>query len=140
MNVDEDAFIQAIAYSKGNEHDAKFMASLVSENRGNVYADSAYKSKKHDRLLGSRNCIHERAYRNKSLSALQKQRNKERSAIRSGVERVFGQLKLHQGLGKARYLGLERNKARCFLIAMSHNLKKALIIHKECLLLQEHCV
>ncbi|WP_425290258.1 transposase [Bathymodiolus heckerae thiotrophic gill symbiont] len=38
------------------------------------------------------------------------------------VERTFGLLKLHHGLGKARYLGLERNKTRVQLIAMSHNL------------------
>jgi IS5 family transposase len=139
VNVDEDGFIKALAYSAGNQHDSKFMEELITGHKGKVYADSAYKSKKHDRLLGSRSCIHERAYRNKPLTHQQKQRNKARSWIRSGVERVFGQLKLHQGLGKARYLGLARNQVRFFLIAMSHNLKKGLSIYKECLLLQDQC-
>ncbi|CAC9559031.1 hypothetical protein, partial [uncultured Gammaproteobacteria bacterium] len=43
----------------------------------------------------------------------------------------FGLLKLHHGLGKARYLGLERNKTRAQLIAMSHNLKTGMNIFKE---------
>ncbi|SSC09368.1 hypothetical protein BPUTEOSOX_1258, partial [thiotrophic endosymbiont of Bathymodiolus puteoserpentis (Logatchev)] len=40
-------------------------------------------------------------------------------------------LKLHHGFGKARYLGLARNKARAQLIAMSHNLKTGMNIFKE---------
>lgn len=139
INVDEDGFIQTLTYSSANKHDSNFLEELVLETQGKVYADSAYKSKKHDRLLGARNCIHERAYRNKPLTQEQKKRNKSRSRIRSTVERVFGQLKLHQGLVKARYLGLARNEARFFLIAISHNLKKGLRIYEECLLLRDMC-
>ena len=36
----------------------------------------------------------------------------------------------NHGLGKARYLGLERNKARAQLIAMSHNLKTGMNINE----------
>jgi len=39
-------------------------------------------------------------------------------------------LKQHHGLSKARYLGLERNKTRVQLIAMSHNLKTGMNIFK----------
>ncbi len=61
----------------------------------------------------------------------QQSHNKQRSSIRYVVERTFGLLKLHHGLGKARYLGLVRNKARAQLIAMSHNLKTGMNIFKE---------
>ena len=57
------------------------------------------------------------------LTEQQKAQNKMYSSIRYVVERTFGLLKLHHGLGKARYLGLARNKARVQLITMSHNLK-----------------
>ncbi|WP_201339660.1 transposase [Isorropodon fossajaponicum symbiont] len=57
------------------------------------------------------------------ITKQQKQQNKQHSSIRYIVERTFGLLKLHHGLGKVRYLGLERNKTRAQLIAMSHNLK-----------------
>jgi len=72
---------------------------------GQVYADSAYANKLNDK--------------------------KQRSSIRYVVERTFGLLKLHHGLGKARYLGLQRNKTRAQLIAMSHNLKTGMNIFKE---------
>jgi IS5 family transposase len=39
------------------------------------------------------------------------------------VERTFGLLKLHYGLGKARCLGLKRNKTRVQFVVMSHNQK-----------------
>jgi IS5 family transposase len=55
----------------------------------------------------------------------------KKNSIRYIVERTFGLLKLHHGLGKARYLGLERNKTRAQLIAMSHNLKTGMNIFKE---------
>lgn len=72
-----------------------------------------------DKKLGKQNnkVLH-RAYRNKPLTEQQKQDNKQRSGIRYVVERTFGLLKQHHGLAKARYLGLERNKARAQLIAM----------------------
>jgi IS5 family transposase len=70
-------------------------------------------------------------YRNTPLTDKQKQDNKQRSSIRYIVKRTFGLLKLHHGLGKARYLGLERNKTRAQLITMSHNLKTGMNIFKE---------
>ena len=69
--------------------------------------------------------------RPKKPAIRQKQENKQRSFIRYIVERTFGLLKQHHGLAKARYLGLERNKTRVQLIAMSHNLKTGMNIFKQ---------
>ncbi|CAB5501069.1 hypothetical protein AZO1586I_744 [Bathymodiolus thermophilus thioautotrophic gill symbiont] len=69
--------------------------------------------------------------RPKKPAIRQKQENKQRSFIRYIVERTFGLLKQHHGLAKARYLGLERNKTRAQLIAMSHNLKTGMNIFKQ---------
>jgi IS5 family transposase len=60
-----------------------------------------------------------------------KSENKQRSSIRYIVERTFGLLKQHHGLAKARHLGIERNKTRAQLIAMSHNLKTGMNIFKQ---------
>jgi IS5 family transposase len=49
-------------------------------------------------------------------------------------------LKQHHGLGKARYLGLEKNKTKAMLIAMSHNLKTGMNIFKQMRSLQDCCV
>jgi len=72
-----------------------------------------------------------RAYRNRPLTEAQKFENQQRSKTRSTVERVFGLMKLHQGLGKARYMGLSRNKTGAILLAMSHNIKCGMNILKK---------
>ena len=92
------------------------------------------KSEQHDALLaarGSKNCILERAYRNRPLTDEQKQRNRQHSGIRSIVECVFGLLKLHYGRGQARYLGLVRNFTRFGLMCMAYNLKRGVAIQRD---------
>jgi IS5 family transposase len=130
-----------MTFTPGNVHDSQELDELlgIDKNKANkrtkipgqVYADSAYANKLNDKKLGKHNNkILHRAYRNKPLTQQQKQENKQCSSIRYIVERTFGLLKQHHGLGKARYLGLERNKTRAQLIAMSHNLKTGMNIFK----------
>ncbi len=135
-NTDEDGFIKKLAYSPANDHDSKHFDEVLTGAECAVYADSAYASKKNEQRLGNKSKILHRAYRNKPLSDEHKALNKIRSGIRSTVERVFGLLKLHHGLSKARYMGLQRNKARAQLIAMSHNIKCGLSIARK---MQESC-
>lgn len=141
--VEEDGFIKASAFTSGNVHDSQCLAPLLSGTESAVYADSAYKSEKHDALLAAhstKNCILERAYRNKPLTGAQKQRNRRHSGIRSIVERVFGLLKLHYGMGQARYLGLARNFTRFGLMCMAYNLKRGVTIQRDLQNMQQHCV
>lgn len=136
----ENGFVKKMTYTPGNVHDSQEFDKLLDVEKtkhrlktcGQIYADSAYANKKNDEKLGKQNnkVLH-RAYRNTPLTDKQKQENKQRSSIRYIVERTFGLLKLHYGLGKARYLGLERNKTKAQLIAMSHNLKTGMNIFKQ---------
>ena len=137
-----------MTFTPGNVHDSQEIDELlgIDKNKANkrtkipgqVYADSAYANKLNDKKLGKHNNkILHRAYRNKPLTQQQKQENKQRSSIRYIVERTFGLLKQHHGLGKARYLGLQRNKTRAQLIAMSHNLKTGMNIFKRMRSLQD---
>jgi IS5 family transposase len=99
-----------------------------------VYADRAYASKDHDKLLAKRNTgnrILHKAKRKQPLSDRQKHQNRQWSSIRSTVERVFGILKQHYGLAKARYLGLKRNKARFMLAAVAYNIKRGVAVQVE---------
>jgi IS5 family transposase len=130
-NTDEDGFIKTLEYTPANIHDSQVFDELLTGDEEQVYADSAYASKKNDELLGDKNQILERAYRNKPLTNKQKRNNQQKSKIRSTVERVFGLMKLHQGLGKARYMGLARNKTGAQLLAMSHNIKCGLSLFKQ---------
>lgn len=92
----------------GNVHDSQCLEDLLTGAEEAVYADSAYASQAHDQLLKEKhikNGILKRAYRNRPLTKTEKQHNKSLGSIRSTVERVFGILKQHYGMGKARYLG-----------------------------------
>jgi IS5 family transposase len=129
MNVDEDGFIKDQQLSAGNTHDSQVFEVLLTGTEKEVYADSAYKSEKHDELLASKgikNKVLERSYRNKKLTDKQKENNRFKSQIRTVVERTFGVLKKYYGLGQARYLGLARNSARVSIMCIAHNMKRAL--------------
>jgi IS5 family transposase len=125
VNVDEDGFIKTTAFTAGNVHDSQAFESLLTGNEQEVNADSANRSTHHDELLknqGVRNRILERAYRNRPLTDKQKHRNRLNSGTGCIVERVFGVLKLHYGMSKARYLGLSHNQARFDLMCFAYNL------------------
>jgi IS5 family transposase len=133
INVDEDGLIKAIAYSAGNVHDSNHFTTLLEGNELAAYADSAYQSQAHNDWLSERgieNRLIKRAYRNRPLSKEDKVFNQTHAGVRSTVERVFGVLKLHYAMGKARYLGLGRNRTRVELMCVAHNMKRGLSIRQ----------
>ena len=127
MNVDEDGLIKAVGFTAGNVHDSQCFTDLLGGDESAVYADSAYASKGHNAWLMKRaiqSRILKRAYRNRPLSAASRRFNRTHAGVRSTVERVFGVLKQHYGMGKARYLGLARNRVRVMLMSIAYNLKR----------------
>ena len=68
------------------------------------------------------------AYRNRPLSKEDKVFNQTHAGVRSTDERVFGVLKQHYEMGKARYLGLGRYRTRVELMCVAHNIKLGLSI------------
>jgi len=133
INVDEDGFIKSQTLTTGSTHDSNLFEQLLTGTEKAVYADSAYKSQKHDQLLKDKhiqNHILQRAYRNRPLSKAQKRHNRFASQVRYVVERTFGVLKRYYGLGQARYEGIQRNQARLTIICIAHNLKRALNIQR----------
>nr|VFK12106.1 MAG: Transposase DDE domain-containing protein [Candidatus Kentron sp. LPFa]VFK28192.1 MAG: Transposase DDE domain-containing protein [Candidatus Kentron sp. LPFa] len=77
---------------------------------------------------GIDNRLIKRAYRNRPLTQEEKEHNRRHSPVRSTVERVFGVLKLHYGMAKARYDGLVRNRTRFNLMCIAYNLKHGLSV------------
>jgi IS5 family transposase len=133
MNVDEDGLIKSTDYTAGNVHDSNCFTDLLDGDESAVYADSAYGSKDHDSWLKQNkieNRIIRRAYRNRPLTSQDKQFNRLHSGTRSTVERVFGVLKLHYGMAKARYMGLARNRTGFELMCVAHNIKRGLSIQQ----------
>jgi IS5 family transposase len=55
VNVDEDGFIKTVDYTPGNEHDSHSLKKLLTYTEEQVYADKAYASEAHDKLLAKRN-------------------------------------------------------------------------------------
>ena len=134
-NVDEDGFIKATAFTAGNVHDSNDFTDLHSGKESEVYADSAYKSKKNDDWFEDHyvnNKVVDRAYRLTPLSLELKKRDQGNSGIRCTVERVFGVLKLHYGMCQARYLGLARNSIRFGVMCLAYNLRRGANIKKSC--------
>lgn len=143
INVDEDGFIKATDFTAGNVHDSQCFTSLLSGKEDQVYADSAYASEATDKWLADKqieNRVLERAYRNKPLTEKQKRHNRKCSPIRSIVERSFGVMKLHYGMGRAHYLGLARNYMRFGMICMAHNIKRGVSLLREIKEAQDSCV
>jgi IS5 family transposase len=133
MNVDEDGLIKSTNYTPGNVHDSNGFTELLDGDESAVYADSAYASEQHEQWLATHKVesrIIKRAYRNKPLSKQDKQFNRLHSSTRCTVERVFGVLKLHYGMAKARYMGLNRNRTRFELMCVAHNIKRGLSIRQ----------
>ena len=133
INVDEDGFIKSTNYTAGNVHDSNCFTELLSGDESPVYADSAYLSQLHDQWLAERfiyNRVIKRAYRNTPLDEKAKQFNRLHSGVRCTVERVFGVLKQHYGMAKARYLGLDRNRTRFEMMCVAHNIKRGLSIQQ----------
>jgi len=135
MNVEEDGFIKVYEMSAGNVHDSQVFESLLTGTETEDYADSAYKSQAHDELLKEKEIVNralKRAYRNKPLTAHDKRENQYNASTRTVVERVFGVLKLHQGMSKSPYLGLSRNTAWIGLLSVAHNIKRGMRLHQCC--------
>lgn len=131
LNVEEDGFIIATEITAGNVHDSNVFEQLIDEHTQAVYADGAYPSKKRAQWLiehGIDNRILHKGYRNQPLTPEQRAQNRINSGTRSMVEGVFGILKQHYGMRKAKYIGQVRNHVRLNLVAMAYNLKRALKI------------
>ena len=95
-NVGKDGFIKATAFTAGHVHDSNHFTDFLSGKESEVYANSAYKSKKHDDWLEVHyvnNNVVDRAHRNTPLTHEQKKKNQLNSGTRCAVERVFGVLK-----------------------------------------------
>ena len=121
--------IRALETSSADLHDGEAFGALVTGDEGKVYGDKAYGSQKNRDFLsrmGIADALMYKAARNSPLKSWQKWFNKAVSAVRSGVERIFGTGKTCYGLGKTRYFGEARVAGDCYTFAIAYNLRRAL--------------
>ena len=115
-------------------HDSNVFVDLLAENTSkDVWADSAYQSKKAERELaekGMRSHVNKKGQKNKPLTDREKKANTTRSKIRVRVEHVFGSITNEQGGLYFRVIGLSRTKAKIGLMNMVYNMRRFVTLHK----------
>lgn len=132
VSTDEDGLVLAIITTPANVHDSITFEDLITKSglkpKSRVYADKAYKSKKHDILLKDRklkNGIHYKAAKKRPLTSHEQAFNKLVSKTRYTVERTFGSMSKWFGAGIAKYIGETKTHAQHLLEAMAYNLKRS---------------
>lgn len=112
-----------------NVHDSQVFDGLLGKARRrgrDVWADSAYRSREHERGLkrrGFRSHVHERGSRGHPLTAVQQRRNRTKSRVRVRVEHVFATMTQMGGMF-VRSIGLERVRAWATMKTLTYNLKR----------------
>ena len=125
----EYEFVRRYAVTDAAVHDSQRMTHLIDgANPGDgLWADSAYRSNAMEKaleLVGFESEINERAYRNRPLSDLQKEANRERSRIRAKVEHVFGGMVQSMGGKLERVVGQARIETQIGLKNLVYNFRR----------------
>ncbi|MCH2228231.1 MAG: IS5 family transposase [Candidatus Caenarcaniphilales bacterium] len=107
--------------------DITCLEPLLSGATESVIADKGYYSQELKRQLRSQgiHCgILDKAPKGKKLSNSQRKRNKKLSSARAFVEHPFNVIKNWFKFKKVRYVGIVKNTAHVFMLAMMHNIYK----------------
>ena len=121
----KNKLIENFEVTDASVHDSQKLKDLIDEKDGELYADSAYRSREIDeklKELNIRNRIHEKAYRNRPLTEEQKQNNRKKSKIRARVEHVFGFQHNNMKSGWIRTIGFKRAELQIALANLAYNL------------------
>jgi len=125
----QSGLVHSASVTPGNVHDSHELPNLLHGEETRLYGDSAYRGKEQRKRLQdsapkARDFTNKRAYKNRPLSAADKQTNRRKSAVRSKVEHPFLTLKRLWGFAKTRYRGLAKNANRAFAMLALINVSK----------------
>jgi len=120
-------FIKDYVVTDASVHDSQVLDDLLNESDAgqNLNADSAYTGKKQEKIISKykmRNQVNEKGYRNKPLTAEQKESNRQKSKIRARVEHVFGFMEQSMNGLFIRSVGIIRATGIIGLINLTYNL------------------
>jgi len=123
-------FIRSFAAAHG---DGKVLRRVVTTDNasGDVWADSAYRSKGNEAWLSGkmlRSQIHRRKPKGRPMSAATSWANGKKSSVRARVEHVFAHQKNRYGL-LIRTIGLARAEAKLTLANIAYNMDR-LVFHE----------
>ncbi|MFC4290800.1 transposase [Sphingorhabdus arenilitoris] len=126
-------FIRKGAVTSAAQSDGRQMKHVIDTNNtaSDVWADSAYRSKKNEALLSAhmlKSRIHRKKPQGKPMPEHTSRANAAKSAIRAKVEHVFAHQKCRFGL-YIRTIGLTRAQAKMTLANLAYNFDR-LIFHE----------
>ena len=119
--------VRTARISPANANDADWLETVTPLDTGSLYADKAYDTKANAAWLrehGIENQIARKGALHIKLTEEDRQENRRKSRVRSGIERIFAHWKKWQHYRRARYVGLERNQLELTLKAVAYNLKR----------------
>src|SRR6266566_1205116 len=130
-------FIRGYDVTAANVHDSQCFEPLLDGRHSDrtVYADSAYRSDEHERLLKRKRFtsrVHHRAWKDQTLTKRSQRENRARSRIRARVEHVFGHQVKAMRQSVVRGIGLARVRTRIALTNLAYNMSRLVQLHQLC--------
>lgn len=122
-------FIMNYKVTSAEVHDSQPLLDILGKPRKEdepVWGDSAYRSEEIEEKLtsaGFKSRIHEKGYRNKPLTEIQKKNNTKKSKVRARVEHVFGMMYWMKG-DYLRSIGIERAEESIGMINLIYNMRR----------------
>ncbi|HMO66108.1 MAG TPA: IS5 family transposase [Verrucomicrobiota bacterium] len=123
----QHTLIRKADLSAASVHDRQRFEAVVAGDEQVVIADKAYDRESRSQWLQRRkvvNGILRRARRGQRLSQTDQLMNRALSAIRSGIEKIFGPWKRNLGYRRVRYVGWARNRLELEFKGVVWNLKR----------------
>jgi transposase, IS5 family len=121
-------FIDKYRVTPASVHDSQPLEELLDQEKDKdkgLWADSAYTGEEQERVIqeyGMINHVHEKGYKNKPLTDLQKESNREKSKTRARVEHVFGFIEGSMNKFYLHCIGIRRVSTAIGLINLTYNL------------------
>ena len=121
----ESKLITGYAVTSANVHDSKaLLLELVDGKDKVLYADSAYSGAELQAKLPEtvEARMHEKGYRNRPLTDVQKENNRKKSKIRVRIEHIFGFMTMSLHELTVRSIGIARATFNAGLTNLVYNL------------------
>ena len=117
--------IHSVVATAANVHDSQVLEDLLHGEETRVWGDSAYTGQ--GEVIGrcapqARDFTNKKGSRYKTLSEVERARNRTKSKVRAKVEHSIGVVKRVFGFSKVRYRGLAKNANRVFVACALANL------------------
>ena len=122
--------IENYEVTNASVHDSKSLEKLLDEkDKGqSLYGDSAYTGEDMEGMVSKvkmLNKIHEKGYKNKPLTDIQKENNRIKSTKRSRVEHIFGFIETSMKGASIRSIGMARAKVNIGITNLTYNICRA---------------